>query len=394
MPGNDLRHLLVALFATASGVVHAGAFQLLEQNASGLGTAYAGSAAVADNASTLFYNPAGMTRLEGNQLSLGVTGIASRFEFRDQGSTVFGGNSGNGGNAGGLSAIPNAYLTTPIGERWAIGLGVYSPFGLSSEYSPNWVGSWRAVKSEIKTLNISPSLAYRVSDKVSLGMGLNYQKIEGVLSSSFGRMQGDDASWGWNAGALFTLSPSMRVGIAYRSPIKHRLDGSLNNSLAVQADVKLPDTLTLSVWQQLSERWEAMGDLMFTRWNKLRPLTVVDRSSGAELSSESFNYDNAWRLGWGAAYKTTEQTRLKFGLAYDRSPVNDGNRTPRVPDNDSYWFSLGAQWLGGAYGTVDIGYSYIYFRDTRMDRTESGLTLRGRYDADAHLFGVQYSLGF
>jgi long-chain fatty acid transport protein len=378
-----LRTVPALLLVAFSGAASAAAFQLWEQNASGLGTAYAGSAAVADNASTIFFNPAGMTQLgSGIQLSAGVTGVGPSYEYRDQAGVK------SGGDAGGWSAVPNAYLSGQLTKNLFVGLGISAPFGLATEYDAGWVGAGQALKSEIKTVNINPSVAYRVSDKVSLGFGLNYQSIDGELTKTGAILKADDASWGWNAGALFTLSPAMRVGISYRSAVKHKLEGTINGALPVNADVKLPDTFILSVWQQVSDRWEAMGDLSYTRWGSLKALNVM--SSGALVSSETFNYENSWRFAWGAGYKATDKAKLKFGIAFDRTPVRDEYRSARVPDNNRLWLSLGGQWNAGSVGKFDLGYSYLYV----IDPTIAQGALQGKYDASAHLIGVQYSVGF
>lgn len=402
-----LRILPALLLAAFSGAASAAAFQLLEQNASGLGTAYAGSAAVADNASTVFFNAAGMTQLKGFQLSAGVAGVGPSYEFRNDGSSgsgvLAGLSGGNGGDAGGWAAVPNAYLAWQLTPDLFLGLGISAPFGLSTEYDENWIGRFQAVKSEIKTINYNPSLAYRINEKVSLGFGLNYQTVDAEMTSATPlggyRVKGDDAAWGWNAGVLFTLSPAMRVGVSYRSAIDYTLEGRRSlgaASSAAKADIKLPDTFTLSVWQQVSDRWEAMGDLSYTRWNTLDTLNIR-HSTGTDV--ETFNYRNSWRFAWGAAYKASETMKLKFGVAYDRTPVSDNDRSARVPDNDRVWFSLGGQWDTGSYGTVDVGYAYLYAKDPEIKQDKSfapagSSTLRGDYDASAHILGVQYSVGF
>jgi long-chain fatty acid transport protein len=378
-----LRTVPTLLLVAFSGAASAAAFQLLEQNASGLGNAYAGSAAVADNASTIFFNPAGMSQLAGFQLSAGVVGVGPSYEYRDQAGVK------SGGDAGSWRALPNGYLSGQLMKDLFVGLGISAPFGLATEYDSNWAGKSLAIKSTIKTVNINPSLAYRVNDKVSLGFGLNYQKIDAELTNSVLRLKGDDSAWGWNAGALFSLSPAMRVGVSYRSAIKYTLSGDASGVLngPITADVKLPDTFILSVWQQVSDRWEAMGDLSYTRWNSLRSLNV---SGLAVPVSETFNYENSWRFAWGAGYKATDSAKLKFGIAFDRSPVRNEYRSPRVPDNNRLWLSLGGQWNAGSYGKFDLGYSYLYV----LDPTISQPGLQGKYDASAHIVGVQYSVGF
>lgn len=382
-----LRVVPALLLAAFSGAASAAGFQLWEQNASGLGNAYAGSAAVADNASTVFFNPAGMTQLPGLRLSAGAVGVRSNYEFSNNGSTGVG---GDGGNAGRWIAAPNAYASWQLTPDLFLGFGISTPFGMKTEYEDsNWIGRTQALKSEIQTINYNPSIAYRLNDTVSLGFGINYQTIDTEFSSAGLRLKADDAAWGWNAGALFTLSPAMRVGISYRSAMDYSLQGTNAGTTPVQANMKLPDTFILSVWQQVSDRWEAMGDLSYTRWNSLQSVNFVN-SSGALVSSEAFNYDNSWRFAWGAAYKATDSVKLKFGIAYDRSPVSYGARTARLPDNDRVWFSLGGQWNTAGYGRFDAGYAYQYLKDSDIDQT----SLRGSYDASVHVLGMQYSVGF
>lgn len=388
-----LRTLPALLLAVFSGAASAAAFQLWEQNASGLGTAYAGSAAVADNASTIFYNPAGMSELAGYQVSVGVTGVGPSYTFRNDGSSLAG---NNGGDAGGWHAVPNLYLSGRLTDKLTLGLGISSPFGLATEYDSGWVGRAQTIKSDVRTINYNPSVSYRLNDKVSLGFGVNYQKIDAELTNAGGSLKGDNSTWGWNAGALFTLSPAMRVGLSYRSSMKYTLEGTLNGATPVRADLELPDTAILSVWQQVSDRWEAMGDLSYTRWNTLKSLNVISRASGNAIAQagETFNYDNSWRIAWGAAYKASEAAKIKFGIAYDRTPVRDTDRSARVPDNSRLWLSLGGQWNAGRQGKVDLGYSYLYLRDPDINMTKNGTTLRGSYDASAHIVGLQYSVGF
>ena len=404
-----MRTVPALLLLAFSGATSAAGFQLWEQNASGIATSYAGSAAVADNASTIYFNPAGMTRLPGIQLSAGVVGVRPSFKFSNEGSSGLLGTGGNGGDAGGWSAVPNAYLSWQVAPDWFIGLGISSPFGLATEYDNNWIGGYQAIKSEITTVNYNPSLAWKVNDKVSLGLGLSYQTIDAEMTNmtpvGLYRLKGDDGAWGWNAGALFTLSPAMRVGVSYRSTMSYTLDGDRTlgaaPSTSASADLKLPDTVILSVWQQVSDRWEAMGDLSFTRWNTLDKLNV---RSVTGTETESFNYDNSWRIAWGAAYKASDAWKVKFGIAYDRTPTSDDNRTARTPDNDRLWFSFGGQWNGGVYGRIDAGYAYLYMKDPSINQTRTFTTpagapvgisnLRGSYNDSAHVLGIQYSNGF
>jgi long-chain fatty acid transport protein len=393
-----LRALPALLLAAFSGAVSAAGFQLWEQNASGLGNAYAGSAAVADTAASLYFNPAAMTQLEGVQLSAGIVGLRPRLEFDNGGSAGPLIGAGNGGDAGRWLAAPNAFASWRLTPDLAVGFGMSTPFGLDLDYeNSNWLGQVHAQKSEISTVNYNTAVAYRLGERISVGFGINYQTIDAELTANGLRLKGDDGSWGWNAGALFTLSPAMRVGLSYRSAIRHELAGTANGAPS-RADIKLPDTVILSVWQQVSDRWEAMGDLSYTRWNTVNNLYFVDRNSGLLLVAEPFRFGNSWRIAWGAAYLVNDAFKLKFGVAYERSAVGDHGRTARLPDENSLRLALGGQWNAGSYGRFDLGYSYVYLTDPEIvqRRVVGGTTntLRGEYDAGTHVVGVQYSVGF
>lgn len=358
--------LLVAAFA---GSVSAAGLQAWEQSASGIGVSHAGSAAIADNAGTIYYNPAGMTLLPGRHVSLGMAGVRPNIEFRD-----------GSGNAGQWTTLPNAYLSWQVADRWFAGLGMSSPFRLATEYDRGWAGSAIALKSDIKSANFNPSLAYRLGDKVSLGLGIDYQRLDVELTSATpgARFRADDSAWGWNAGALFTLSPAMRVGVSYRSAMNHSLkDGSVSEGL------KLPDVFILSVWQQLSERWEAMGDLSYTNWSTVRGF----RPAGA---AAPFAYKDSWRFAWGAAYKASDTWKARFGIGYERSPAADGDASIRLPEDHRLSLSVGGQWKPARNAAVDFGYAYQYQRDPSADQAG----LRGRYDTGGHVLGIQYSQGF
>lgn len=412
-----MRRLPALMLAAFSGAASAAAFQLWEQNASGIGTAFAGSAAVADNASTIFFNPAGMTLLPRVQTSVGIAGVRPSFKFKDEGSNTTGAvpfSGGNGGDAGSWSALPNAYLSAQLSPQWFVGLGISSPFGLRTKYEDeSWIGRYHSLEANIRTVNVNPSLAYKVNDKVSLGLGIDYQRIDAKLTNVVGlttpsELKGDDSAWGWNAGALFTLSEAMRVGVSYRSAMDFKVDGDQTvgaASIPAYAKVKLPDTFILSVWQQVSDRWEAMGDISYTNWSTVNRLNVIGKANGVALGSETFGYQDSWRFAWGAAYKANDAWKVKFGIAYDRTPTTDGDRSPRVPDNNRIWLSVGGQWKPSKDSAVDFGYAYLYLRDAKIDNTQvvtnpatgtaiGTSTLRGKYEDSGHVLGVQYSQGF
>ena len=423
------RVLPAAMLALASGTASAAGFQLLEQNASGIGNAYAGSAAVAETASTIFYNPAGMTQLQAREMSVGLSLVRPSFKFTDQGSSA-GVLSGNAQDAGDWAALPNAYLSWALDKDLYVGVGLGAPFGLVTEYNRDWVGSAHSIKFDIKTMNINPSIAWRVNEKVSLGFGLNWQRMEAEyvrragtittplpLASTFATLDADDDSWGWNVGALFNLSDATKVGVSYRSKIKHELKGSLEFSgtaanrhplttgVSASADVELPDIFILSLSHKLDSRWELLGDVSWTGWSSVDKVDIM-RTSGLLLGTPQekaqtldTDFQDTWRVALGANYQLNDAWKLKFGMAFDETPVkNAEKRLTSLPDNDRIWFSFGGQWKPSKGSALDMGVSYLYVDDTKINNGSAsdpskGL-VKGEYDSSVWILGAQYSMSF
>lgn len=429
---NSINVIPALILVAFSGGVSASGFQLLEQNASGLANAYAGSAAVADNASTIYFNPAGMTQLQAREVSGGLSVVKPSFSFDNRGSSVGAlAGTGDGGDAGGWAFIPNGYLSWALSKDLYIGVGVGAPFGLKTEYDDRWIGAAQSSKFEVKTYNINPSIAYRVNEVVSLGAGVSWQKLDAEYIRLAGTTAGtsrvtatmnlDDTAWGWNLGALFTLSPSTKVGVSYRSRVKYTAEGDVNltgngtalgNGTAtalinsgrqsdVSADITLPDTFIMSVTQKLSDKWEMLGDVSWTGWSSI-PRVEIMRTSGSldgnNAQTLETNFQDTWRVALGANYQYNDAWKLKFGIAYDETPVKGAStRLTAMPDNDRVWFSFGAQWAPDKASRLDLGVSYIYMDDSRINNNQTADgrgQVTGDYDASIWLLGAQYSMSF
>ncbi len=416
------RALPAAVMAIASGTASAAGFQLLEQNASGIANAYAGSAAVADNASTIYFNPAGMTQLQAREFSAGLSLVKPGFRFSDQGSSS-GALSAGTRDAGGWAALPNGYLSWALGEGLYAGVGLGAPFGLVTEYDDGWVGAAQSIKFEIKTYNINPSIAWRVNDAVSVGFGLNlqrmtaeYERVAAVVpavSTTHVVLDADSDAWGWNVGALFRLGESTKLGLSYRSAIEHKLKGdlSVNGPAAgasaalttgdARATVELPDTLILSAAHKLDKRWEVLADVSWTGWSSIDMVDIVRASgplSGVTVQTLDAKFQDTWRVALGANYQLNDAWKLKAGIAYDQTPVrNASTRLTALPDNDRTWFSFGGQWKAGKAASVDLGVAYLYVPDTKIDNDQSALgrgRVTGEYDSSVWIVGAQYSMVF
>jgi long-chain fatty acid transport protein len=434
--GRNLVALAVAsILAGASTLATAAGFALIEQSASGMGNAFAGAAATAEDASTAYYNPAGMSQLQGMQFTVGAHVIDLSAKFSNSGSTkpaaiVTNPLGGNGGDAGGVAVVPNFYFVMPIGERLNFGVGVNAPFGLKTEYDDTWAGRFQGIKSELTTYNINPSLSFKVTDTFSIGAGVNYQHLDTELTNAVvlgpdtegrAKLEADDDAWGWNVGVLFMPSPSTKIGASYRSKLDYKLDGTTSvttasgapvaaASGATTADVTLPESFSISLAQKLNEQLEFLADATFTKWSDINRINIVNSTNGTLRDSLVLDFDDTWRYSVGANYKLNESWTLKGGLAYDQTPVKSAtSRSVRLPDNDRTWVSIGAAMKIKESGKLDFGYSHLFIKDADINFTRSqqapgfttptpapgtASTVAGSYTGSVDIFSVQYTISF
>ena len=412
--------LLSCVIFTTPFAAQAAGFALIEQSASGMGNAFAGGGAVAEDASTVYFNPAGMTYIEGTQLVGALHLIKPSAEFNNNGSIAGAGKplGGTGDDAGDLAFIPNAYFKMDYSDTIKLGIGVNVPFGLKTEYENGWIGRFQALKSEVKTVNINPALAFKVNDQLSLGFGVSAMWAQATLTRAvnFGalgegsvKIKADDWGFGYNLGAIYQVTPDTRIGMAYRSKVDQHLEGdaTFNRPVGIpnagaaadgtiNASVSLPENFSVSVFSKLNDTWDVMGDVTWTHWSRFKQLTIF-RSSGALLSNTDENWDNSMRYSIGANYHYSDSIKLRAGLAYDQEAVNDDFRTARIPGNDRKWLALGANWKASPNSSVDVGYAHLFISDANINDGRSGAangTLKGTYDGSVDILSMQYTHNF
>jgi long-chain fatty acid transport protein len=420
-----MRELLcAAILLAASGSAAAAGFAISDDGASGLGNAYAGGAAIADDVSTIYENPAGMSRMQ-DQYTAALQAIDPTVKFspdaRNQPAPLQTA-GGNGGNASNLAVVPNLHVVKALGPQLKFGLSLNSPFGLQTNYDSTWVGRFQALKSSLQTVNLNPSMSYQLSDSVALGAGISYQHITGELSQAVNysaltltpnqegvsTAKGSDSAFGYNFGALINLDAQTRVGFSYRSQIKYRLKGDVTFTnvpapLAstfvngpVTVDLTMPALASASMVHALSPDTEVMGDITWTGWSAERTLNVV-RSDGTQLSSTPEYWHNAWRVSFGANHRYNEQWLARIGVAFDQSPISSTYRNARLPDSNRRWISLGGQYKPGKDSAVDFAYTHLFMNNASIyqDQTATGAgILSGTYSLRVDLFSLQYTQGF
>lgn len=435
------RFILIAFLSLSpAGSALASGFALIEMNASGQGNAYAGAAVATGNASTIFFNPAGMTSLSGDQLVVVGHYITPSASFGDDGSSVAGlyataasppslglGLTGDGDDGGSSAFVPNLYWVKSINQTLKFGLGVNSPFGLATEYDKDWVGRYHGVSSDLKTINVNPSLAYRVSDKVSIGGGLNLMLGQVELTSAvdmgsvcvagllqaplplnaalpacegdgagpqtidgFADLSGDnydELSTGFNLGVIFSASDQTSIGLSYRSEVEMSIAGeadftvptsstTLNGVISasglfsdtdLEATVDLPASFSLSLSHRVGKiTW--LADATWTGWSSFEELRIVYDNAAQPDSVTTEAWEDTMRYSVGFDYQYSDKIILRSGVALDESPVPSAERrTPRLPGNDRTWLSLGLSYMLDQQFSIDVGYSHLFIDDAKIN---------------------------
>ncbi|MDT8404276.1 OmpP1/FadL family transporter [Sulfuriflexus sp.] len=446
--------ILILGLGVATKNAHAAGFAIIEHSVRGLGNAFAGSPANAEDASTVFFNPAGLAYLEGSQANVAAHIIIPSARFTDQASTHFTTapldvNNENGGNAGVTAVVPNFYYSRPLNQQWTFGFGMNAPFGLATDYDNGWVGRYHALASELKTVNLNPSLAFRPSDTLSIGFGVNAQYIEARLTNAvdFGgicflgenvtmtlpggtcaalnlapqandgeaEVTGDDWSWGYNLGFMWQATPQTRLGAAYRSRVKHRLEGEAEfqtpaNAAAIAAaqglvdtdataKITLPDSLSIGFSHAIDGKWSVNGDITWTNWSLLDELRIEFDSVAAD-SVVTTNWRDSNRYSLGVSYRPDNRWTWRAGIALDESPIPDAAaRTPRIPDNDRTWVSLGFSYQSSDKLTIDVGYAHLFIKDAKVNKTAAGEDLLrgaliGEWRLDVDIISAQARWAF
>ncbi|HLK10638.1 MAG TPA: outer membrane protein transport protein [Candidatus Binatia bacterium] len=445
------------LLALLAGPPEAGAggFAVSEQSARGLGSAHAGEVAAAEDASTIFYNPAGLTLLSGTQfVASGFAIIGPHATFRNDGSTLnpaVGGGTlvgGNGGDPAQLSLLPTFFLAHELTSRVRVGLGVSTPFGLADSYEKGWVGRYHALSSKLETVNVNPSLAIRLTDWLSIGGGADIEYAKARLTNNldlgsvcdifgaergipatfcnalglrpqradgFVKVSGDDWNAGYNVGFMYTPSPRTRVGLAYRSYIHHDLGGTASFFLPKQgqilqkvsgalvdtgghAAVDLPERVSLGAFHELTPHWALLSDITWTHWSRFQSLVFRFDNPKQPPIVQPENWNDAFRYAVGVRWTPRTPWEFRLGTAYDETPVPDAqNRTPRIPDSDRIWLAAGVGFRPFTNLRFDVGYAHLFAPDVASNNRDpvTGHVLRGDYtNLSADIVGVQLTYDF
>ncbi|RAI34648.1 OmpP1/FadL family transporter [Rhodoplanes serenus] len=412
---------LVALAAGADRAAASG-FQLREQSSEGVGHAFAGQTAKAYNLSTVFYNPAGMTRLQGSQAAASISWIAPVSRF--SGTNTIGGrptSGDNGGDAIDDAPLPAMFMMWDVRPDLKLGVAVTSPFGLKTDYNVAWVGRYHALESSILNFNVSPAIAYRVNQNLSIGGAIQLGYTEVTLSQAInlGRLpdgkvelNGSDLGVGFDIGMLYEFSQHTRVGVNWRSHMDYTLKGSATYDLPVglpaqviaanrlyvsnaKADLTTPDTVSVGLYHELSPKWAVMSDIQWTRWSTFKELRVKYNDGRPDTLTPE-NWKDTWFFSLGATYHLSERQSLQFGVAYDQAPVDDTTRKARIPDANRYWLAAGYSFTVSPRYKLNLGYAHIFADNAKIYEVGAPTVgiLQGEYKSSVDIFSASLEMKF
>ena len=427
---------LVSPAASASG------FQIRENTVQAMGRAYAGREAAGNDASVVINNPAAMVDFNTYAVQLDATAINVSTQFSGSGTDAIGRplSGGDGGNGGGVHGVPAISFIAPIAENWRLGFAIGAPFGLATEYDAGWVGRYQALKTSVKSMDVTGSVAWAVNPQFSLGFSVIAQKTTVDLGNAvnFGavlaappfnlaptflpqsadgtfRVRGDNWKWGWAIGAEWKPTSQDTLALSYHAKINHHINGQAYYSVPQSVQYVLsqpgvpplfqntagsgafatPATASLSYWHKTMGPVSWGAELSWTGWSSFKQLAITFANPAQPPVDIEYQWRNTLFGSLGMDYKLSDQWTLRGGVAFDQTPTRDSSRDPRIPDGARKWISFGAGYTPTQNLAFNIGYTHLFVDDGDInDVSQTGDKLVGSFDNSGDLFGISMQYKF
>lgn len=414
----------------------AAAYQLWEQDGASIGNYHAGRAAEAPDASTAYYNPAGLIRIHNQQVVFGLDPVLTNFKFNGTVDVATEGLGANGpvsttSQGGNFNLIPSLNYAAPLSDRVVFGFSAVSPFGLETSYGSNNMTRYVATTTSLQIIDLSPSLGIAINDKLSVGFGADFEHARGEFDLVAGNPLLNDLmmmnmdtpsknvgySWGYgyHLGVMYQFTEATRMGLSYHSKITQHLEGTskfygpLANDMSggaqkssdLKTNTTLPATATLSLFHSLNPVWDLMGTIAYTQWSEFS--TIVLQNAAGVLNSMSSNsivaiipehYRNSWNYSVGANYHASEDWMFRGGVGYDQTPSNNRYRNLQLPDSDRIPVALGTHYQASKTLGFDAGWTHFFVMNTRINNLsqtfgDQTTTTNGTVHSSADVFGFQ-----
>lgn len=399
-------------------------FQLNEFSSSGLGRAYSGEGAIADDAGNASRNPALIMMFDRPTFSAGAVYIDP--DVNISGKSPYTGRSTDADNIAPTAWVPNAHFVMPINEQFGWGASVTSNYGLATEFNDNYIVGEYGGKTDLKTVNLNLSGAYRLNDSWSFGVGFNAvyadAKIERYsgeqtaalpkVSQKIASLKGDEWGYGWNAGILYELDKNNRYGLTYRSEVKIDFDGDYKSGIRTQANalpgagtafpwgttnatvpgsltLNLPEMWELSGYNRVAPQWAIHYSMAYTSWSQFQELKATG-TNGQTLFYKEEGFKDSYRIALGTTYYMDKSWTFRTGIAYDDSPVPASKRSISIPDQDRLWLSAGTTYAFNDDASIDVGVSYMHGQKVTVKEGPYTFDSEGK----AWLFGTNFNYVF
>lgn len=429
---------LLGTAGLASNSAQAAGFYIQEQSSYHLGMAFAGAAADPVDASTIYYNPAGMSHLDRSQVQVGTHLLIPSAKIKDTGSSAttiagFNGtlNGADGSNPYDPEAVPNVYAAYPVSEdnAWWVGFGLTAPFGLSNEYNDDFFGRYDSTQSSLKVIDFAPTVSWKMNDQWSFGAGFNVQYADAHLENAlpntlagaasagptpstdgYQDLSGDNVAVSYNIGALWTPNDDWRIGAHYRHGVAHDLEGRVvtvlpaalggtKSTVTGSAELDLPAIATLAGAYEVNDKLTVQGHLIWFGWSSFDDIPV---STAIGDSSTAQNYNDTYAVAIGLKYQLDDQWVLKAGYQFDETPTEDGFRSTRTPDGDRNWYALGVTYKLNESMSFDLSGTYIdvdeeeidLTRDFTLGATTASVDINGETEGDVGIVTLGMSYKF
>ena len=382
----------------AASAAHAAGFMLTEQSAGALGRAYAGVGVDGTDLSGVYYNPATMTLHPGTAIQAGFVAVGLDLAYESNDGKITENGQYN------TQAIPHGYISHQLTDSMWIGLAMTVPFGMGTEYDDNWPLAYKGISAEVLTFDFNPNVAWKVSDKLSLGAGMSIQYAAADLKMGMGNgvtseIDADSMAWGFNVGLMWSPLENLRFGLSYRSRINHNADGDLEVTKPGMGVTTLDATATISTpaWAMATAAWD-VNDLLslyatfrWTDWSSFEELTIESLAGNTTITNK---WQDTYLFSVGADLRFTSWWTFRAGIGYETSPIDDPQyRTAIIPDADRWWFALGSSFKATENMQIDVSAAWLHGtgeRDLWGKNAQSQDEVKGRFDKlDAYLFGVQ-----
>lgn len=437
--------LAVAVAIVSTSAWSAG-FQLNEFSSSGLGRAYSGEGAIADDAGNVSRNPALITMFDRPTFSMGAVYIDP--DVNVTGKSNLTGQSANQDNIAPVAWVPNMHFVMPINDQFGWGASVTSNYGLATEFNDSYAAGIYGGKTDLQTINLNLSGAYRLDSNWSFGVGFDavYAKakieryagslgpllagqlqgrvppsmLDGINSpdDQIAYLKGDEWGFGWNAGILYELDKNNRWGLTYRSEVKIDFDGDYKSSIDPNLSnifasmgltglpagtggrtqsgaltLNLPEMWEVSGYNRVAPQWAIHYSLTYTSWSQFQELKATG-NDGQTLFYKDESFKDAYRIALGTTYYYDKNWTFRTGIAFDDSPVPANKRSISIPDQDRLWLSAGMTYAFNDDASIDVGASYMHGQNVSFTEGEGPAAYTFKSEGKAWLFGTNFNYAF